>query len=183
MDNTLGKEIWNYPIYSYKSNSARRGPRTVEVKTNIGYVNSVDEPHDVAPRRFKFMYFHYWLDLDLDGKVVGGGYYRDSSQVDLLWVPLAPAQGGREGNQQGNPYLNMKEVISLWRESCPAEDRAEWYNIDPLPEDAIQTPVETQEEATEEAGETISTETVTAETVAEEVLETADSEVILSSPR
>lgn len=174
MDNTLGKEIWNYPVYSYKSSSAMRGDRVVEVKTNIGYVNSVDSEYDEAPERYKFMYFHYWLDLDLQGKIVGGGFYRDSSQIDLLWVPLKPAQGGQPGNKEGNPYLSMKEVMSMWRDSVPVEDRAQWYNINPLPEDAV---------VPEDAVEAAPAEDPPAENVEGHVLETADGGVIIGSPR
>lgn len=137
MDNTLGEEIWNYPVYAYKSSAAKRGNNRVEVKTNIGFVNSVDSEYEEAPKRYKFMYFHYYLDLDATGRIVGGGYYRDSERIDLVWVPLQPAQGGTAGNKEGNPYMNVHEVLSLWRDSVPKEDRDQWYNINPWPEDAI----------------------------------------------
>lgn len=137
MDNSLGKEIWNYPIYSYKSNSAKRGDRQVEVRTNLGFVNSTNREYDQAPKRYKFMSFHYWLDLDEAGKIVGGGYYNDSNRIDLLWVPLQPGKGGTDGNKEGNPHLDPKEVLALWRASVPEEARKDWYNINPWPEDAI----------------------------------------------
>lgn len=153
MDNTLGEEIWNYPIYSYKSSSAKRGNNRVEVKTNIGFINSVNSEYDEAPKRYKFMYFHYYLDLDMAGRIVGGGSYRDSEKIDLLWVPLQPAQGGQEGNKQGNPYMNVKEVLSIWRDSVPEEDRSQWLNINPWPEDAITASDEEETPETDEAPE------------------------------
>jgi hypothetical protein len=150
MDNSLGKEIWNYPIYSFKSSSAKRGDRQVEVRTNLGFVNSTDREYDQAPKRYKFMFFHYWLDLDEAGKIVGGGYYNDSNRIDLLWVPLQPAKGGSEGNKEGNPHLDPKEVLALWRDSVSEEARENWYNINPWPEDAI-----VDDEETPETGEEV----------------------------
>lgn len=147
MDSTLGREIWNYPIYSFKSNSAKRGDRQVEVRTNIGFVNSTDREYDKAPKRYKFLSFHYWLNLDETGKIVGGNYYRDSNQIDLLWAPLRPTRGGTDGNKEGNPYLDPKEVLALWRESVPEEARSSWYNINPWPEDAVVGAEEEKQEA------------------------------------
>jgi len=144
MDNTLGEEIWNYPIYSYKSSAAKRGDRLVEVSTNIGFVNSTNREYDVAPKRYQFLYLHYYLDLDADGRVIGGGYYRDSNRIDLLWVPLQPTPGGQEGNKEGNPHLDVKEVLAIWRDSVPEEHRNQWYNINPYPDDAI---IDDEEEA------------------------------------
>jgi hypothetical protein len=131
MDNSLGKEIWNYPIYSYKSTFTKHGDRQVEVSTNLGFVNSTDQEHNQAPKQYNFLYLHYFLDLDEDGKIAGGGFYRDSNQIDLLWVPLKPTPGGSEANKRGNPHLDVKDVIALWRDSVPAEARADWHNINP----------------------------------------------------
>lgn len=136
MDNTLGKEVWNYPIYSYKSTSARRG-NFVDVRTNIGFVGNLDREYDRAPRSLKYMSLSYRLELDDEGKIIGGVYYRGSSRLDLLWVPLQPVQGGEEGHEDGNPHLKAKEVLALWRDSVPAEKRNQWYNINPTSEDAI----------------------------------------------
>jgi hypothetical protein len=157
MDNTLGEEIWNYPIYSYKSSSTKHSDRIVEVSTNIGYVSSTNQEFDVAPKRYQFLYLHYQLDLDADGKVIGGSYYRDSNRLDLLWVPLQPTKGGGEGNKQGNPHLDVKEVLSLWRDSVPEEFRKEWYNVNPYPEDAVGGPDE-ESAATENEESTSSPE-------------------------
>lgn len=137
MDNTLGEEIWNYPIYSYKSSSYKHGDRGVEVSTNIGYVNSTNREYDVAPKRVQFLYLHYYLELDEDGRITEGNYYRDSNRIDLLWVPLQPTPGGEAGNKEGNRYLDVKEVLSIWRDSVPKQYRNQWYNINPYPDDAI----------------------------------------------
>jgi hypothetical protein len=62
-------------------------------------------------------------------------------------VPLRPTQGGREGNESGNPYLNANKVLSLWRASVSRELREKWFVIDPAPQDRVSW--ETAQQATE----------------------------------
>jgi hypothetical protein len=81
------------------------------------------------------MYFHYLLDLDENGEITGGSYFRDSAQVDMLWTPLKPVPGGTEGNERGNPHLDIDKVMAMWRESTPQDVRKKWLNVDPLPKD------------------------------------------------
>jgi hypothetical protein len=80
------------------------------------------------------------LDLDRDDNIKGGRYYSDSGQIDMLWAPLKPAQGGDEKNKRGNPHLNVKEVLAIWRDSVPEDLRKQWLNIDPTEEDRILPP-------------------------------------------
>ena len=47
------------------------------------------------------------------------------------------AQGGEEDNENGNPYIDAKEILSIWRESVPAEDRRDWLIIDPAERDRV----------------------------------------------
>ena len=56
----------------------------------------------------------------------------------MLWTPRKPAQGGTAGNERGNPHVSVKEVLSIWRESVPAELRSKWLNIDPPAEDQVE---------------------------------------------
>ena len=150
MESELGKEVWNYPIYGYASSSAKRSEgKQVEVKSNVGFVYTTNGEHDKAPAVRRLKYLHYLLDLDEDGKITGGQYYRDSARIDMLWTPLQPRQGGEEGNERGNPYLNVEEVLALWRESVPEENRKDWLNIDPTDEDRVE--VETDTSDSEEA--------------------------------
>lgn len=136
MEATPGKEKWNYPIYAYAASSAKRsGGRQVEVKLNIKYASNINREHDQAPQNSKTKYFHYLLDLDAEGNVTGGSYFRDSSQIDLLWVARYPAPGGQEGNKQGNPHLDVGEVLSLWRQSVDQELVDKWVNIEPAAPD------------------------------------------------
>src|SRR5205823_5215810 len=88
------------------------------------------------------MLFHYVLDLDEGGTIRGGRYMGDSQQIDMLWTPLKPAQGGEERNRRGNPHLNIKEVLAIWRESVPEDLRKKWLNIDPTEEDRLLPPSE-----------------------------------------
>ena len=134
MEATPGREKWNYPIYSYATSAAKRsGGRQVEVKMNIKYASNINREQDQAPRNDRTKYFHYMLDLDSAGNVVGGYYFRDSSQIDLLWVARYPAAGGQEGNKQGNPHLNVNEVLTLWQASVDQELADKWVNVEPVP--------------------------------------------------
>ena len=152
MDTTLGEVVFNYPIYAYATSSAKRPGNRVEVKMNIAYAKSSNGEYNRSPRIKGIMYFHYLLDLDDEGNIIGGRYYGDSAQVDMLWAPLKPVQGGKKGNEKGNPYIDVKEVLAIWRESVPEELRKKWYNIDPTDEDRIIEPEEEGEaEAADEA--------------------------------
>ena len=82
---------------------------------NIKYASNINREQDQAPQNDETKYFHYLLDLDSAGNVWADYYFRDSSQIDLLWVSRYPAAGGQEGNKQGNPHLNVNEVLALWR--------------------------------------------------------------------
>ena len=138
MDSSVGKEVWNYPIYAYRSTNARRGNRRVEVKINLGYVNYTQQEYNIAPKdNYRYLYFHYSLDLDTEGKVTGGTYFGDSNRLDMLWVPLMPTPGGQEGNEPGNPHLDVNEVLAMWRESAPEDRRKDWFTVDAAADDQI----------------------------------------------
>ena len=137
MDSTVGEEVWNYPIYSFASSSAKRGENKVEVKVNVGYMRSTNREYQQSPRNKAIKYLHYTLNLDDEGNIIGGQYHQDSSRIDILWAPINPCQGGTEGNERGCPYIDTKEVLAIWRESVPEELRMKWFNIDPPPEDQI----------------------------------------------
>jgi antitoxin component YwqK of YwqJK toxin-antitoxin module len=137
METTIGEEAWNYPVYGYKSNSQRLDARHVEVKINVAFVDFLEEEQDDAPKRYGHRYFHYMLELNGDGEIIGGHYAEDSERIDMLWVPLRPTLGGSQGNEEGNPYLDPEIVLDMWRESVPPAHRKNWYVVDPAPEDAV----------------------------------------------
>ncbi len=104
---------------------------------SITYRLNTPREFDKGPDQSRTMYFHYVLDLDADGKIVGGRYYGDSARIDMLWTPLKPVEGGEKGNERGNPHVSVKEVLALWRASVSEETRNKWLNVDPTEEDRL----------------------------------------------
>ena len=138
METTPGKEAWNYPIYSFATVTEKLpGGRYADVDTTVEYATSTPSEQEQSPRNSEKMEFRYRLELDNQGNIVGGDYMRGSSRIDMLWAPLNPVQGGKKGNELGNPYVNVREVLAMWRESVPQEVRKKWLNIDPPPEDRV----------------------------------------------
>lgn len=137
MEADPGHEKWNYPIYGYAATADRRSPRQVDVKMNLTYAMNSETESNESPRIARTRYFHYGLQLDDAGRIVGGWYYRDSSRIDMLWIPLNPRAGGQPGNERGNPHIDVKEVLAIWRESVAPELRRHWVIVDPAPEDRL----------------------------------------------
>jgi hypothetical protein len=146
MEAAVGEVVINYPVYSYKCVINELSDREAEVKMTIRYAMNTPQEYNKGPNLNRLMYFHYSLTLDEDGRIQGGEYYRDSARIDMLWTPLQPVQGGAEGNERGNPHLDLNEVLAIWRESVPEEARKQWLNVDPTEEDAI-LPEESDSEA------------------------------------
>jgi len=131
METHPGKEVWNFPMYGYAMSFGKRyGGREVEVKMNLGYKHYTNGEFHQAPDNRYIKYFHYMLTLDNKGEITGGYYLYNSSQVDMLWLPVAPFQGGKKGNERGNTYLNKDEVIAIWRDSVDDEDIEGWVNLE-----------------------------------------------------
>lgn len=138
MDSDPGKEKWNYPIFSFASSSAKRSGQRVEVRTNIMHVkDSEDQEYDVSPEIHAMKSFHYMLQLNSRGEIIGGEYFRDSDKIDFIWIPLQPKAAGEPGNEGGNPHLDVAKVLSIWRRSVSKEARRNWLVVDPLPEDRV----------------------------------------------
>jgi hypothetical protein len=143
METAVGEVVINFPVFNYKSTINKLSPRESEAKTLITYALNINRELDKGPANYhRQMYFHYVLELDDAGKIRGGRYLGDSQQIDMLWTPLQPAQGGEEKNKRGNPHLNVKEVLAIWRESVPEDLRKQWLNIDPTEEDRVLPPNE-----------------------------------------
>jgi hypothetical protein len=144
VETAVGEVVINYPIFSYKSTVKKLSETQVEVRTTVAYTMNIGREQDKGPPNYhRTMAFHYVLNLDDKGAIRGGRFYGDSAQIDMLWAPLQPAQGGTEKNKRGNPHLNVKDVLAIWRESVPAELRNQWLNIDPTEEDRIVPATET----------------------------------------
>lgn len=136
MDGDPSKEKWNYPIYSFASSYRARSAREVEVRTAILYAkDSDDREHNRSPRISKKKSFHYMLELDPRGEITGGYYFTDSDRIDFIWIPLSPKASGEEGNERGNPHLDVNKVLAIWRKSVPREIRRRWLVVDPTEKD------------------------------------------------
>jgi len=142
METAVGEVVINYPIYSFKSVVKKRSDQRADVQTWIKYALNTHYEPQRPTRAHRDMYFHYSLETDGDGNIVAGRYFGDSARIDMLWTPLHPVQGGEKGNERGNPYMDVKEVLALWRRSVPKETREKWLNVDPLEEDAVRLPEE-----------------------------------------
>ena len=144
METAVGEVVINFPVFNYKSNMRKLNSRETEVRTTITYTLNINREMDKGPPKYhRLMAFHYVLDHDEEGVIRGGRYYGDSQQIDMLWTPLKPVPGGQEGNKRGNPHLDVKEVLAIWRESVNEDLRKKWMNIDPTEEDRILPPAET----------------------------------------
>ena len=132
-----GPEKWNYPIYSYASDSVKRSARQVEVKLNIAYAKDSNGEYQQSPHIRRIRSFHYMLDLNARGEIIGGSFFRDSGAIDMLWIPMRPKQGGAKGNEPGNPYVDVDKVLAIWRASVPEEERKQWLVIDPAEPDRV----------------------------------------------
>jgi hypothetical protein len=137
MESDPGKEKWNYPVYAYASSSGRHSSRLVEVKTNIAFAKDSRGEFEESPRINQIKFFHYMLELNGNGEIVGGYFFRDSSIIDMLWVPLRPKKSGEPGNERGNPYVDVDTVLALWRDSVPEDIRRKWFAVDPAEADRV----------------------------------------------
>jgi hypothetical protein len=137
MESDPSEEKWNYPIYAYTTTCKRHTARIVEVKLNLAYAKDSQGEHEKSPLIQRVKYFHYDLTLNSEGEIVGGKFYRDSSIIDLLWLPLEPKPSGQPGHEHGNPHVDVEKVLAIWRASVPARERQQWYVVDPAEEDYI----------------------------------------------
>lgn len=135
-----GEVVVNYPIFTYRNSVKKLSEREVEVNLSIRYGMNTHSEMNKSPRLNQTTYFHYALTLNERGEIIGGRYYGDGARIDMLWTPLKPIQGGQKGNERGNPHVNVKEVLAIWRDSVPKELRDKWLNIDPTDEDRVELP-------------------------------------------
>ncbi len=131
MEADPGKEKWNYPIYAFASSNGRISSNQVEVKMNVAHAKDSRGEFQESPLYSAQKYFHYYLNLDSEGKIVGGNFYRDSSRIEMLWIPLSPKESGKPGHERGNPYIKVDNILSIWRESVSDDVRNQWLVIDP----------------------------------------------------
>lgn len=145
MEADPGREKWNYPIYGYSAKAYNRSTHHVDVQLTITFAMSSQTETDKSPRIPREKHFNYHLNLDDDGKIVGGYYYRNSARIEMLWIPLRPKQGSAKGNERGNPHVDIEEILAIWRESVPAEARERWAHVDPTGQDRLADTIELAE--------------------------------------
>jgi hypothetical protein len=131
MEADPGREKWNYPIYAYSISASEYSDRLVNVRMSMSYAKDSRGEYQQSPRIEYKKYFSYALELDENGRIVGGYFHRGSSMIDLLWVPLRPKQGGKKGNERGNPYVDVDKVLAIWRDSVAKDTRTKWAVADP----------------------------------------------------
>jgi hypothetical protein len=135
MEADPGEEKWNYPIFGYTSSATRYNNGQVAVWLKLSYSKNTRGEYQRGPRIEYTKSFHYYLNLNSQGEITGGGFYRDSSMIDMLWMPVRPKQGRQEGNERGNPHVDVNRVLAIWRASVSDDSRQKWPVIDPPAED------------------------------------------------
>jgi len=137
MEADPGREKWNYPAYAFKCTARKLSERQVDVTLNLSYARESQGEYQRSPRYARTKYFHYRLDLNVAGEIVGGTYYGDSSRIDMLWVPVRPKTPGQPGHERGNPHIKVDTILAIWRDSVPEETRKKWLIVDPAAQDRI----------------------------------------------
>jgi subtilisin-like proprotein convertase family protein len=157
-DRTYDYQVWNQPIVEWKVNSMKEIKEKDAIKL-LGLPATVTKyPHNKNAKKWYEVYattyyiteseasteaftdviddytrddqYHYILEIDKNGKVIGGEWLDQShkNHPDFLWLPIAP--GG------GNPYIDMDNVMMLMNKSVnpdiPVGDIKEYENKSPL---------------------------------------------------
>lgn len=132
-------QVWNYPLFNYRSLSTEvsvqkamniiggsgtnytpnsRAKKFMRVSTEIIYADAVNGYEVLDYTQEGRMGYEYVLELDADGVILGGEWSVKSrtQHPDFLWIPLEPKRGSGL-KREGNPYIDPQEVIQLWAES------------------------------------------------------------------
>ncbi|MBC8873458.1 MAG: hypothetical protein H8E44_28810 [Planctomycetes bacterium] len=155
IDRTKGRTSWNNPVYAYKINSIEDAGGDGDVRyktleTTITYTNygsDASRQTDLStgarvgnPKQS--MTCRYTLALDNEGRIVGGRAL--SSSGHFLWIPLYAVQGKEDGSVPGNPYVDVRKVIALARESSFSEIQQKFdaATIGPMIDPALGSPAD-----------------------------------------
>ncbi|MDX2094079.1 MAG: proprotein convertase P-domain-containing protein [Kofleriaceae bacterium] len=140
-DRTANYEVWNQPVLGYevtyqeevsasKANQCvgrgdgsrwkynRDAKKLVEVRVTIDYLvegNASNHPLGFANNTSQDDY-HYILELNNDGKVIGGRYCTDSTNdhIDFLWSPTGT-------HRPTNPHVDLAKVQEIIAKSVAPE--------------------------------------------------------------
>ncbi|SMF78821.1 hypothetical protein [Pseudobacteriovorax antillogorgiicola] len=134
-------QVWNYPIYEYSYTSEElateelalerlglnldqwvfnpdaKSWQFIEMTISYRKARSDFQGAGTKPDPSKLVYT-YILELDGEGRVVGGEWVGESrrSHPDFLWMAFEPAPP-TGSSSRGNPHVDVDEVISIWAES------------------------------------------------------------------
>ena len=96
IDRDPGKQIWNQPVYGYKTevrgSAESKAASGILVHTTLYYTDELPKS-SMTPVlgtdnfHFDTMEMDYVLDLDYSGRIVGGKYEKNSEHPDLAWMP------------------------------------------------------------------------------------------------
>ena len=92
-----GREIWNQPTYGYEveyrgTSMNTSGEKGILVHAVLHYTDELEESRwdpVVGTSEFKNdkLEMDYILDLDQDGKIIGGTWINSSDKPDFVWLP------------------------------------------------------------------------------------------------
>ena len=102
IDITRDQEVWNQPVYSYESTEvSRRGPNEneyrygareiVEIESVVSFIveNTPEWDLNIDHRSHNRAYYHYELELDESGEIIGGKW-KSFERPDFLWMQKKP---------------------------------------------------------------------------------------------
>lgn len=114
-DTERGKQVWNFPIYKFKSewDTSWFDDNKLKVKTTVYFVDDDVSPTYVGTKWFSTTYT-YNLYLDDNGNVVDGKWTGSSKRnhPDFVWIPTADAPAPQNSIQE-NPCFDTKFVKEI----------------------------------------------------------------------
>ena len=142
-DRTATGQVWNQPIYSYEVTkldevSASKAYECVgasgdsyefntkakkfyDTKMSVTYVVEPSASRNVLPMtdHLSTDSFHYVLEINDDGKIIGGRYCTDSDtdHPDFMWAPKGPSSS----SSGRNPSVSLEKVRQLLNLSVNGE--------------------------------------------------------------
>ncbi|MEY4065368.1 MAG: hypothetical protein RIR26_1576 [Pseudomonadota bacterium] len=133
-DLTRGDEVWNFPVYGYRSREiGRRPPQPgaalqtaveVLVETEIDFIAEIEAPNwnplvDSRNASGQKAVYQYALEIDSLGRIVGGSWLTED-RPDFLWLQERPDFRGYYGSIEsiyessvGNPSLPSTVVTPV----------------------------------------------------------------------
>jgi subtilisin-like proprotein convertase family protein len=158
-DRTFDYEVWNQPVIGYKITEQSEismdeahallgveeegldtyhfnedAVRFVEVRMTTDYVTeshaSTEPNSDTIERWTRNDRYHYVLELDGEGKIIGGEWAPESREnhPDFLWLPTRPSSYGN------NPNISLDQIRELVAKSRqePGSDDSDDVNPDDM---------------------------------------------------